>query len=65
MDQTSRKTPTSSTGTTTFSKAEFLANGKPAVEYAAATGTAVIVDTDGNPVTVISIPTTDLPVLDG
>ena len=63
MDQANRKTP--ATDAKTFSKAEFLANGKPAVEYAAATGTAVIVDTDGNPVTVISIPTTDLPILDG
>lgn len=63
MDQTNRKAPPPEAKT--FSMAEFLANGKAAMEYAAATGTAVVVDTNGKPVTVISIPTTDLPVLDG
>lgn len=64
MDQTKGKPSPATTDARTFSEAEFLANGKAVVDYAAATGTAVVVDTDGKPVTLICIPTQDLPVLD-
>jgi hypothetical protein len=65
MEQTKGKTSSTRIDARTFSKAEFLASGKEAVDYAATTGTAVVVDADGKPVTVISILTKDLPVLDG
>lgn len=51
-------------GKRTFTEAEFYANGREVMEYAAATGTAVVVDSEGKPMTVISILTEDLPALD-
>lgn len=51
-------------GEGTFTEAEYAENPEKIVAYAAATGCAVVVDVDGKPRVVITIPTADLPVLD-
>lgn len=49
----------------TFTQSEAAANPAAVVAHATATGRAVVVgDDDGREITIITIPTTDLPPLD-
>jgi hypothetical protein len=64
MDQQSKRSAAASTeGGSTFSEAEYSSNARKVVAHAAETGTAVVSAADGAPRVVISIPTSDLPML--
>ena len=47
-----------------FSEAEYVEHTDKVIAYAAATGRAVVVGSDGKPRVIITIPTRDLPTLD-
>ena len=49
----------------TFSEAEYSADAGKVIAHAAATGIAIVTAADGRPRVIISIPTQDLPTLDG
>ena len=47
----------------TFSEADYSSDPGKVIAHAAATGTAIVVNADGRPRVIITIPTADLPVL--
>lgn len=50
--------------TTVFSEADYSERPDTVIAYAAATGRAVVVDADGKPRVIITIPIVDLPTLE-
>jgi hypothetical protein len=59
MDRQDKRTDANS-----FSETDLAADAGRVVARAAESGTAVVAASDGRPLLVISIPTTDLPTLD-
>jgi hypothetical protein len=65
MDQPikNRSSAGRSESSATFSETDYANDPGKVMAHAAATGTAVVVNAEGRPRVIITIPTTDLPVL--